>query len=136
MTIDDEAEVEAEDVPPFTMCPHWVLLAELSPQAKVLWWALASHVYRRKRDGAVVWPSRQSLAAMLQMKRPQSIDPYLTELDEYGAIKVEPVRLGKMRVRHRYVVRFKPPAGCSTPLTVEEFYERRPSMLSSVGTAG
>ena len=129
----DDVPVEADDVPPFTMCPHWVLFSDLTPQAKTLWWALAAHV-NRKREGKVVWPSRQTLAAILGMKRPQSVDGYLTELVEAGALRVEQRRMGRMKVRNHYFVRFNQPRRSDAAASVDEFYQRR--QAAALGISG
>lgn len=46
---------------PFTKVGDWVALAEVSRNAKALYWLLAAHV-NQQREGSAAWPSRRMLA--------------------------------------------------------------------------
>jgi hypothetical protein len=81
---------------PFAMIPHWVMLADVSNQAKVLYVLLVMHVRLTQPENRLAWPTRRRLARMMRLRREQSVDPYVTELEKLGAITVE-------RGRHPYL---------------------------------
>ncbi|WNO25863.1 helix-turn-helix DNA binding domain protein [Arthrobacter phage Altadena] len=96
MTVPNDAEVvdeagELVDYPPeettdsyFVMIPLWIL-DRASGEAIKLYGVLSTYLNSTSR---IVWPSRQTLADRLGKSRPESIDRYLTELSDLGALKI------------------------------------------------
>ncbi|QTF82140.1 RepA-like replication initiator [Arthrobacter phage Prairie] len=89
----DELEGDLEDFAPeettdtyFVMVPLWVL-ERVSGEAIKLYGILSTYLNPNTR---IVWPSRQTLADRLGKSRPESIDRYLTELSEIGAVGIIP----------------------------------------------
>ena len=107
---------------PFVQTPHWVLFDPvLSATAKTLYAALMAHV---GPGDETVWPGRDTLAVVLGLRRPQSVDPYVRELRARGVISVERRKLGGMRVRNHYRVRWHPPDEHDGPRSLREFRRR------------
>lgn len=73
---------------PWAQVPHWVMLAPISREAKLLFVLLLMHVDRTDEANRLAWPTRARLASMMGYSKPQSIDPYVDELEKLGAIAV------------------------------------------------
>ncbi|MFC4049033.1 helix-turn-helix domain-containing protein [Actinomadura syzygii] len=102
-----------------TMLPDWVALSGISARAQALYWQLAVHLNRRRGD-RVVFPSRQNLAARLGFSQARTIDRYLTELIEVGAIDKRTTRTSGMRSRNFYVLHLQPRPGYQGPRTLAD----------------
>lgn len=99
---------------PYTHLGEWILLADISAGAKVLYWALKAHVNNSREDD-LVWPSQQRLAAILVMSQP-SVNRFLKELIKLGAIERQrPARPGG---HCTYLVHETPPDGYAGLLTL------------------
>lgn len=108
---------------PFTMVGDWVLMSTLSVQAKLLYALLMAHV--NVQDGTrKVWPARETLANWMGFSRPQSVDKYIAELSDFGAVTVVKTQHG-LKTRHAYYVNGEAPAGIQTPIRFADFYKAR-----------
>jgi|SRR5882757_9400237 len=125
---DNSVEVVKGNADPFTMLPVWIALSGVSSHAKALYWHLAMHLNTRrlKDDDREVWPSKETLAGFLGIKKPSGIDPYMRELVDIQAVVVVRRRQGPMRTRNRYVVYTRVPDGWRGPRDLDEFYDQRP----------
>jgi hypothetical protein len=74
-------ELESE---PFIIFPKW-LNRKASPQAKCLYLFLKEYANNHTREA---YPSRPTLAADMGFARAASVDPYIKELEDLGAITV------------------------------------------------
>ncbi|MEU4828676.1 hypothetical protein AB0H37_43115 [Actinomadura sp. NPDC023710] len=89
---------------PYSMLPDWVPLSGISPPAQALYWQLALHVAHGRGD-RVVFPSRGHLARRLSFRQARSVDRYIDELVEIGAIDKYTGRTAdRMRTRNYYVL--------------------------------
>ncbi|GAB2859224.1 hypothetical protein GCM10022221_68490 [Actinocorallia aurea] len=114
---------------PFTQVADWVLVSPATVQARLLYAMLAAHV--NVVDGRRgVWPSRSSLAKLLGFAKTSSVDRYIDELVELGAIDVHPrYRPDGGRSGNLYVVHELPPDDAASPATLPEWYASRPQSL-------
>ncbi|MDI9836224.1 helix-turn-helix domain-containing protein [Streptomyces sp. KAU_LT] len=107
----------------FTQSPQWALLwTDLSDAGYRAYSLLLAHV-NADRDDNQVWPSQDSLAAMLG-KHVNSVQRVLKELDRLGLVDVEAVRYGgnKMKRRNIYTVHEEPPADWEGWASIREWY--------------
>ncbi|ALY10254.1 HTH DNA binding domain protein [Arthrobacter phage Salgado] len=79
---DEPVEVSA-DRPPFAMIPNWLLTA--SSHAYRLYGLLHSYADNTSREA---WPSRATLARQMGMAKAGTLQPYIKELEDLGAITV------------------------------------------------
>lgn len=139
---DTSAEENAEQIEvqqgrrnPFTQVGDWILLAPISKQAKLLYWALAAHLSTTRGDKNV-WPTQAMLAEILdfapikddpaELRDGRKIRPFLKELVAIGAIEIRKVRSrGRMRERSIYTVHDTPPPGYDNTKSLQEFYAGR-----------
>ncbi|WP_440072230.1 helix-turn-helix domain-containing protein [Streptosporangium sp. OZ121] len=116
---------------PFTQLGDWVVLGDIDCQAKALYWALAMHVNQQRGD-FTVWPSREALAEILGYSRPQSVDRYIDQLVELGAIDVYEQRVsGGLRGRHVYEIHQTPPPGYAGLISSADFHQARKARLAA-----
>lgn len=93
------------DTGPFALTPEWVLDAEISDRAKVLYAVLG----RYADDEGKAWPSRRTLAERLRCS-PESIDRAVRELREVAALSiVERARPDGSRTSNEYTLYRSPP---------------------------
>ncbi|MGI5493864.1 hypothetical protein [Microtetraspora malaysiensis] len=110
---------------PFVMLPIWVMHAA-GPKAQALYSIFAAEVFHsgsRKVD-----PTREQLAALMGFspRRPQSVDPYIRELESIGAIyTVRGKTPDGLKDRNTYVVHHDPPDSYTGPRTYGQFYRER-----------
>lgn len=124
-TTDEVLAVRTGTRVPFTMVGDWVLLSDLSPQAKLLYALLAAHINIVEGDRKV-WPSLETLAGWMGVKQPRSVSKYVDELVEIGALQKEQQRTADgLRTRNAYYVEGEPPAGLPTPTRFSDFYAQR-----------
>lgn len=124
-TADEVLEARTGTRVPYTMVGDWVLLSNLSPQAKLLYALLAAHINIAEGDRKV-WPSLETLAGWMGVKQPRSVSKYIDELVEIGALQKEQQRTADgMRTRNAYYVEGEPPAGLATPTRFSDFYAQR-----------
>jgi hypothetical protein len=111
---------------PFTQAPDWVLLAPISRQAKLLYWALKAHVNTERGDNEV-WPTQDMLAEIMELSDGRKIRPYLKELVAIDALKIRKANryAGGMRTRSIYIVYETHPEGHDGPIGLKEFYKAR-----------
>lgn len=69
----------------FAMMPQWILFSGISDGAVRLYAVLCTYADSKTLQ---CWPSRAALAADMNKKRAHTIDPYLKELEELGAIRI------------------------------------------------
>jgi len=121
----DEVPIVAGRRAPFTMVADWVALADISPQAKLLYWLYRMHVNQERGDGAA-WPRRRWLAEMMGFRQVRSVDPYNRELEELGAIDLE-ARWTASGARGANLVRvhMTPPDGYGGVASLQQHYEQR-----------
>lgn len=112
---------------PFTMTPEWMILAPVTTQAKATYWALLAHVNGKRGDG-VVWPGMKTIAEILGYNKRQTVQKYLRELSDLGAIDIE-TRKTKTGSRNFYTVHETPPANYAGPRSLAEFYAARRSLV-------
>lgn len=131
----EQMEVQLGRRAPFTMVGDWVLLAAISRQAKLLYWALSAHLSSTRGDRDV-WPTQAMLAEILdfapikgdpaELRDGRKIRPFLKELAELGAVEVRKVRSPQgMRERSIYTLHETPPRGYSGKKSFGAFYEDR-----------
>lgn len=102
---------------PHVVVGEWVLLAAISPGAKVLYCLLMAHVNHERGD-SISWPSQPRLAQESGCSQP-SINRYVAELVALGAIdKHPPLAPGD---NCTYVIHETPPNGYDGRLSVTEF---------------
>lgn len=106
----------------FVRTPEWVVVSGISPQALGLYTVLLGHV-NHSRDDTLVWPGMDALADLLRFKQRKSVQRYLRELVELGAIEVERER--SMRRRNVYTVHETPPDGYTGHRTFKNFWDAR-----------
>jgi HrpA-like RNA helicase len=97
----------------YGIVPRWILEAPISDKALRLY-AVFSSVYADRESGEA-WPNRASLAAWLQAKSKRTVDKALKELEEIGALTIQPRFNSKGdRTSNLYIVRHvKPPVASS-----------------------
>lgn len=103
----------------FSQVPEWVLDADISDGAFRLYAALLRYAKQSTKEA---FPARSTLAKRLR-KNPKSIDRYIRELTEVGALKVqEQYKKGtNMRTSNLYtVVTDRPEVATSTSPPIEE----------------
>ncbi|WP_131787344.1 helix-turn-helix domain-containing protein, partial [Protofrankia symbiont of Coriaria ruscifolia] len=123
--LDEQIEIAVGRRAPYTQLGDWVALSGITDHAKALYWHLSMHINTRRGD-TEVWPTRDVLAEWSGFSRPNSIDRYLTELVDLGAIEIVTSRYANgMRSRNCYMIHQSPPAGYTGPTSLAEFYERR-----------
>ncbi|UKD50839.1 helix-turn-helix domain-containing protein (plasmid) [Amycolatopsis sp. FU40] len=129
--LDEQQEITAGRLLPYTQLGDWVALSGISDHAKALYWHLAMHVNQKRGDGQV-WPTRPLLAEWAGFSRAASIDTYIEELLALGAIdKFQRTYDNGMRRRNVYVVHFTPPDGYQGVESLSEFYASRRNELGS-----
>lgn len=126
-------EIEAADEDPFTQCPTWIALSGISPQARALYWILAMHLNMRRVENGdrEVWPSKESIAALMGLTKASAIDRYMGELVAIRAVEVFRRREGRMRTRNRYMIHRNAPKGWSGPKSIAEYYARRKAVAEA-----
>lgn len=126
---DDEPDIDiiaGRELPPGTMIQDWVMLADVSAEAKAAYAILQMHVNRQRGDGKV-WPSTRAIAKLLMKSRGDKISAPLKEL---AAIEAIDIRHGRsMPRRNVYIVHQRPPEGYQGPLNLKEWYAaNRPAL--------
>lgn len=106
----------------FVQTPEWVVLSDVSPQAKALYSVLLGHVNRKRKD-RLAWPGMETLADMLGFKQRKSVQRYLAELIELGAVDVK--RQRATRRNNIYTINETPPPGYAGTLTFAAYYAAR-----------
>jgi hypothetical protein len=69
----------------FSQIPHWVLYAEISPQAIRLYCVIHHYANRESNIG---WPSRETLSKEIRVNSARTVDAALKELETIGALKI------------------------------------------------
>ena len=97
-----ELQVAAGRRTPYTQLGDWVLLSGAEPEARTLYWALASHsTTQDAREQA--GPSVRTLARILGVRKPDNVARFMLQLEVIGAVDV--IRPTNTLNRHnRYVV--------------------------------
>lgn len=70
----------------FAAIPNWFIESGVSPQAGWLYVWLKKYADYSTNDA---FPSRRTLAEKIGLKKPASVDPYIRELIDAGALRVE-----------------------------------------------
>ncbi|MCY0957668.1 hypothetical protein [Streptomyces sp. H27-H5] len=128
---DDPFELEALDELPFVQIPHWVPLAiaaldgprpATKASAIALYNFLAMHL-SMSRDDRYVWPTRDTLAALMGYSRADKISPFANLLIEVEALVVIKVPNGTgPEQRNVYRLRRNPPPGFTGHLLMSQIY--------------
>lgn len=108
--------------PKFVQTPEWVLVAGVSAPAQALYTVLLGHVNRARDDG-LAWPGMDALADLLGFKQRKSVQRYLRELVDLGAVDVD--RQRSTRRFNIYTVHETPPDGYVGPKSLQDFYAAR-----------
>jgi hypothetical protein len=97
----------------FSQIPHWVLYADISPQAIRLY-AVLQH-YANKQSEA--WPSRSTLTKEIRVSSTRTVDSAMSELTKIGAVIIEHRMIGNEYTSNRYKVITASPSAvdCTTP---------------------
>ncbi|KIF04164.1 hypothetical protein PL81_20360 [Streptomyces sp. RSD-27] len=133
--LDEQYQLAAGRKAPYTTIPDWITVHEdLDPQAKAVYGVLAMHVNVSRRDN-VSWPTRLTIAQMLNWNREQSPDKYIQQLEAVGAIDTEPMTRPNGAKGKLYVVHQTPPPGFTGPVTVADWYDRKRAQLAKAGPA-
>jgi hypothetical protein len=107
---------------PFTQIGDWVLLSGASPRAVHLYCVLSMHLNASRGD-RMVWPSRKSLAKIMGLTRPQSVDGPMRELVKLDAIEViRRRREDGGNERSKYIIHETPPDDYEGLVSLSEFY--------------
>ena len=123
--LDEQIEIVAGRRAPFTMLGDWVALSGIDDHAKALYWCLSMHVNVTRGD-TEVWPSRYTLAEWCGFAKAESVDRYLAQLVDLGAVEIRQHRhAGGMRARNRYIVHGNPPDDYTGARSLHEWYQRR-----------
>lgn len=127
----DPFELEALDELPFVQIPHWVPLAVAaltapSPAMKAgaiaLYNFLAMHL-SMNRDDRYVWPTRDTLAALMGYSRADKISPFVNLLIQVDALVVIKVPNGAgPEQRNVYRLRRNPPPNFTGHVLMSQIY--------------
>jgi hypothetical protein len=130
--LEEQLEIVAGRKAPYTTVPDWVTLhPDLDPQAKALYNTIAAHVNVGRGDDEA-WPTRLMLAEMLGFSREQSVDRYIRQLEEAGAIDTDrDYRRPNGAKGILYIVHQTPPDGYEGPQTLTAWYKRRRAALAA-----
>ncbi len=132
MTADDRFDVQPGRRIPYTQLPDWVAVADIAPQARLIFWILEAHVNVRRarrraaqqQDDREVWTSREVLADLLGKRQARTADPYIRQLEAIGAVTVHrPDETGL--TYNVYEPHLTPPDGYTGPRSLGEYYTRR-----------
>src|SRR5690349_16313556 len=85
MSPEDEPSVVHGTISTFTQTPWWLTASGISGNAHKLYSVL---MHFADNTTLVAWPSRATLAKAMGMNRPQSLDRYIEELVDAGAVRV------------------------------------------------
>jgi hypothetical protein len=107
--------------PAWTPVPEWLLLSDITAQAKTLYSLLLAHVNREREDG-FAWPTFDQLAKMMGFKHRNSINKYLTELVTLQAVDIER-RSGFDNRNYVYLVNELPPDDYMGFKSINEFHK-------------
>ncbi|MFZ4266533.1 hypothetical protein [Streptomyces arboris] len=128
---DDPFEIEALDELPFVQVAHWVPLAVAARAgitagtragANSLYLYLAMHLSMNRGD-RYVWPTRDTLAALMGYSRADKIGPFVALLVELDALVVIKVPNGAgPEMRNVYRLRRNPPPGFTGHVLMSEIY--------------
>ena len=110
---------------PFSMLPDWVLLSDVLPGAKTLYWALYVHVNQdraRHEDDRSVWPGQKKLLEISGVKSRTTLRKYLKELHKIGAVEWKTDRnpYNPLRSQTVYVVHDEPEDGYTGPACLSD----------------
>ncbi|MEU3501195.1 hypothetical protein ABZ726_10615 [Streptomyces hundungensis] len=129
--LDEQMVIVAGRRAPFTMVGDWITVHDdLDPQAKALYPVIAAHVNVGRGDN-LAWPTRQSMAEILNWSREQSVDKYIDQLVAVGAIETEEAVRANGAKGKLYLVHTAPPPDYTGPTTLAEWYARRREALKA-----
>lgn len=126
---------------PFTQVGDWILLANISRNAQLLYWALKAHVNTTRGDNEV-WPTQATLAELLdfapvkgdlaELRDGRKIRPFLKELVAIEAITIRKIRSPDgMRERSLYEVHETPPPEYDGITSLKQFYAKRNERIAT-----
>jgi hypothetical protein len=107
---------------PYSKMPHWIMFA-VSVKARAVYEALYAFrdFWNPSGGNTIRQVPRSILAKLIDVKKADSVDPYIKELEEIGAIEVVRQRIGSMNATNLYVIHTEPPSGYTGPRTVVEY---------------
>lgn len=112
---------------PYSKAPIWLMFVA-SPKARALYDVLAAHV--NPVGDPLVWPTREILAELMDLKQARAVDPYLRELEKAGAIDIIHRRSANgMNDKNVYVIHHEPPDGYEGPRSMADFYRLRKAVV-------
>lgn len=110
----------------YTYIPDWVLLSEISPGAKTLYWTLYTHVntLRKQHGDTLVWTRQDNLLKISGVKSKTTLRKYLHELKAIDAVESRTGRNPRNPLRSQTVYRIHelPRKTYEGPLSLGEFY--------------
>lgn len=107
-TIPDEFSARQGRHYPYSQPGDWVLLADVSQGAKLLYWALMAHTSAGREWKC--WPKQAALGAMIGDVSERSVRRWTKQLERVGAVDVEEVRDPDRKTRRLiYTVHQTPP---------------------------
>lgn len=111
--------------PTISQVGDWVLLAPITNEAKVLYWALQAHV-AEPGPGSRAWSTQAWVAGLLDVPEEQ-VPSYARELEAIDAISVvgEVGEVGETNPGWNYTVHLSPPDGYESASSVPEFQAGR-----------
>ncbi|MGW7504372.1 hypothetical protein ACWGIR_22965 [Streptomyces albidoflavus] len=118
--LDGELELAAGRRAPYTQLGDWLLLSGAECETCTLYWALSIHINTGRVDNEV-WPSLQSLARMVGLKKTDNVARFMLQLEVLGAAEVIRSTKGLVR-RNRYVVHQTPPSTHQGPFSLADWY--------------
>lgn len=137
---EDALILEAIDDVPFVQIPHWVPLAiaamteptaATKAGAIALYNFLAMHLSMTRGD-RYVWPTRDTLAALMGYSRADKISPFVNLLVAIDALVIIKIRNGSgPEHRNVYRLRRNPPAGYTGHVLMSQVYSAAEDALSA-----
>lgn len=116
--------VSLNKINPFVIAPHWLLTSNVSDTAFRIYCILRAHI--NEQTGEEAYPSKDAIAAMLGMKKTDSLDPHMKQLVAVGAIEIIREQRGARR-RNRYRIATDAPRG--TYASLGDWYKARKEQL-------
>lgn len=105
----------------YTIVPWWITASGISGNAHKLYAVL---MHFADNQSLIAWPSRATLAEAMGFNRPQTLDKYLDELAEIGALEVVRRKVNGVNLVNQYKmnrdVRGSTQSGTTTPQVPQE----------------
>ncbi|MEV7011938.1 hypothetical protein [Streptosporangium sp. NPDC051022] len=110
---------------PYSKMPLWIMFAS-SVKARAVYEALYAYRDYWASGTRVERVPRSVLAELIGVKKDDSVDPYIRELEKVGAIDVIRNRTPDgMNAMNVYIIHTEPPADFTGPRTIDEYEQMR-----------